>query len=189
IVDVARKSKWAAFVTNSFNRLERTILYPHLPNALELINLWKQVITTFLDHDANADTNHIFTSDGSMAGGDMIVEETMLAYMERIAATARDAAIKIPLKAIEELLRAHGGTSRRKVKAVYMWGKNRVIRLTEEQSDHLLNLFSLEDLATMRLEYAMLVEREIPTESDLENVANFVDCYKTGSLFEYTKLW
>ena len=187
IVDVARKSKWAAFVTNSFYHLEQTILYSDLSDALELINLWKQVITTFLDHDANADIDHMLTSYGDFSKRQMIFQETLLASMERIAATARDAASKIQLKEIEELFRAHDGTSRRKVKAVMISSKHIFIRVTEDQSNHFLNLFSLEDLATLRLTNSIPKEPSIPTESDLEDVAELVDCFQTGWLAEEHK--
>ncbi|CAL8584627.1 hypothetical protein XPA_010214 [Xanthoria parietina] len=188
IVNAARKSKWAAFVTNSFDRLEKWILYFDRSNALEWMNLWKQVIILFFDHDANRDTDHILTSSSNFSKGRMIFEETIVAYMERIAAIAQDAAFKIPLKEFEDLVRAHGGTSRRKVKAVHIWPKG-VVRLTEDQSDHLLNLFSLEDLATLKLFRSIPEEPATPTESDLENVAQFVDCYKTGWLAEEHKIF
>ena len=180
-VNFARKSKWAAFATNSVFGLELAILHWDPPDALELINLWKQVITIFFGHDANADTKPILTSHSEFSEGAIILEETILAYMERIAAAAQDAACKIPLKEIENLLRAYGRTSRRKVKFVYTH-RERFVRLTEDQSDHLLNLFSLEDLATMRLTKPVLEEPATPRESDLEDVAQIVDFYKTGLL-------
>ncbi|KAI4224688.1 MAG: hypothetical protein LQ349_007192 [Xanthoria aureola] len=180
IVYVARKSKWAAFLTNSFYHLEKMILYSDLPNALELINLWKQVITTFLDHDANADTKPILTSSSTISQGKFIFEETFVAYMERIAATAQDAAVNTALKEIEDLVRAYGGTSRRKVKAINFWPQG-VVRVTEDQSNHLLNLFSLEDLATLGV-IESIPEAATPTESDLKDVAQLVDSFQTGWL-------
>ena len=185
IVYVARKSKWAAFVTNSFYHLEKMILYSDLPDALELINLWKQVITTFLEHDANADTYHILTSSSNISQGKFIFEETFVAYMERIAATAQDAAVNTALKEIEDLVRAYGGTSRRKVKAINSWSKG-VVRVTEDQSNHLLNLFSLEDLATLGV-IESIPEAATPTESDLKDVAQLVDSFQTGWLAEEHK--
>lgn len=182
IVNAARNSKWAVFATKSFYHLETTILDSDPPNALELIKLWKQVITTFLDHDANAnaDIDHMLTSYGGM-----IFRETLLASMERIAATARDAASKIQSKEIEGIFRAHGGTSRRKVEGVIIFPNDFIV--TEDQSDHLSNLLSLEDLATLRLMHSIPEELATPTESHFEEVAEFVGCFQTGQLARANK--
>ena len=180
-VNVAQKSKWAAFATNSVVGLEIAILHSDPPDALKLIDLWKQVITIFFGHDANADANHVLTCYADLSEGRMIFEETILAYIERIAAAALDAACKIPFKEIENLLRASGGTSRRKVKSTYTW-RERCVPLTEDQSDHLMNLFSLEDLASFRLWGPLSAEPVTPTESDLKDAAQIVDCFQTGSL-------
>ena len=188
IVNVARKSKWAAFVTNSFDHLENMILYFDPSNALEWMNLWKQVIILFFDHDANTDTDHFLTSYSKFSDRHtMIFEETIVAFMERIAARAQDAAFKIPFKEIEDLLRAHGGTSRRKVKAVNSWSNDVWLLFTEDQSDHLLNLLSLEDLATLISMRSIPEEPTTPTESDLEEVAQIVNCFQTGWLAEEYK--
>ena len=186
-VNVARKSKWAAFATNSFYHLSVTGMTFTPPNRLELemMNLWKQVIIMFFDHDANADADHMLTSHSGFPERSLIFEETIVAYTERIAATVRKTASKIPLKEIEELFRAHGGTSRRKVKAVVTRRKR--VRLTEDQSDHLLNLLSLEDLATLSLLHSIPKVPATPTESDLEEVAQIVNCFQTGWLAEEDK--
>ena len=186
-VNVARKSKWAAFATHSLYHLEETGLIYDPPDFLELMNLWKQVIIMFFDHDANADTDHILTSNTDFSERSLIFEETIVAYMERIAATARHAAFKILFKEIEDLVRAHGGTSRRKFKAVNIWSKG-VVRLTEDQSDHLLNLLSSEDIATLRLTVSTPERLATPTESDLEELSQFVDSFQTGWLAEDYKL-
>ena len=185
-VNVAQKSKWAAFATNSVVGLEIAILHSDPPDALKLIDLWKQVITIFFGHDANADANHVLTCYADLSEGRMIFEETILAYIERIAAAALDAACKIPFKEIENLLRASGGTSRRKVKSTYTW-RERCVPLTEDQSDHLMNLFSLEDLASFRLWGPLSAEPVTPTESDLKDAAQIVDCFQTGSLSKKKK--
>lgn len=136
------QSKWAAFATNSFYGAELTQARrgQHFP---DLINRLKDVIKAFFVHDANADPNTILTSTTHTPHGDeyMTFEETLLAYMGRVPATAFAAEAKIPWKEIEDFLRAHGGRSRRKVSQIAdapMHSK----RVTDDQSNRLMNVLS-----------------------------------------------
>lgn len=181
IENVVRKSKWAAFITLSSPGIDETIRLGVMNPQYrpELINHWKDVIKTFFVHNANADPNITLKSSACDHSDGQVLyitfEETMLAYMERIAAKHLDAAVKIPIKEIEDLLRAHGGTSCRKVYAVENESGDN-IRLTDDQSDRLLKNLPQETLSSWWRIYnfGRVEVLAAPTQSDLVEAEEIV---------------
>lgn len=178
--NVVRKSKWAVFATYSFPKRHGSIRSEENPqHTREFTNHWKDVIKTFFVHNANADPNitlkwsaHNYSDD---QGVSIMFEETFMAYIERIAATHLDVADKIPLKEIEDFLRAHGGTSCRKVYAVRK-SRGSYIRLIDDQSDRLLKNLPQETLSSwwMSCDFSQLELVAAPTESDLVEAEEIV---------------
>ncbi|KAL8752006.1 MAG: hypothetical protein Q9184_005877 [Pyrenodesmia sp. 2 TL-2023] len=146
IENSSRKPKWAAFASNSLFSIDKVIyLRKGSQYFPEFINRWLDVVKTFFVHDANANPNITLMSRTGILHStvdmdvEIYIDETLLAYIGRIAATALARAAKIPWKDIEDFLRAHGGTSCRKVYAVKR-RQGLFARVNDDQSNRLLSI-------------------------------------------------
>ncbi|KAI4169210.1 MAG: hypothetical protein LQ343_005872 [Gyalolechia ehrenbergii] len=144
----------------------------------ELIKGWKDVIKAFFVHYANSDPNikalyQLCITDGPNSQGLTVAfEETILAHMERIGSKRSDTAL-LPIKELEDLLRAEGGTSCRRVVFVKEQGREE-LPLTQDQSDRLLNAFTPELLSTFSLYKKVVKESAVPVSSDTTPAAETV---------------
>ncbi|KAI4262467.1 MAG: hypothetical protein L6R42_002358 [Xanthoria sp. 1 TBL-2021] len=178
--NIVRKSKWAAFATLSFPNFDRNMrIEVNLQYRLEWINHWKDVIKTFFVQNANADPDITLKSSahGYFDGQELYFafEETIIAYIGRFAAKFRCAAVRMPLTEIEDLLRAHGGTSCRKVHAVQ--NESSSLRVTDDQSDRVLTILPPVILKSWYLRsefFDHVTEIAAPTQSDLVKAEEIV---------------
>lgn len=177
--NVVRLSKWAAFIEIFFPRIEQDIAAArYSQHGPELIKGWKDVIKAFFVHYANSDPNikalyQLCITDGPNSQGLTVAfEETILAHMERIGSKRSDTAL-LPIKELEDLLRAEGGTSCRRVVFVKEQGREE-LPLTQDQSDRLLNAFTPELLSTFSLYKKVVKESAVPVSSDTTPAAETV---------------
>ncbi|KAL8653322.1 MAG: hypothetical protein Q9226_003898 [Calogaya cf. arnoldii] len=182
---MVRKSKWSAFATRSFRMIDSIFWYGTMEYHQEFLvarNPLIDVIKKFYVHDAKADPNILVKSEAMVSPSKyppfcnkylrLVFEETTATYMERIKAAAfRDSAEAVtPLGELEGLLRAHGGTSYRKVCAVV--SELHTVRLTDDQSDRLLDAIPLECMSPVvsSPEYSLAA----PAQSDFAKAEEVV---------------
>ncbi|KAL8669850.1 MAG: hypothetical protein Q9168_005579 [Polycauliona sp. 1 TL-2023] len=171
-------SKWAAFATFSCCRIDSDMRKSQDRQlGQEWIQQWKDVIALFLTHYPNTDPNFMMTSISYWSVGQLVIAETILAVIERIKVTALNRADRLQLEQVEDILKARGGTVRRKVLSVAA-GEEKVWLTDDLQSDRVLSLLSLKQLSLHLTPdpYSGLATETpaVPTESDIAEAEKFV---------------